>query len=279
MSMDNLCIDSFIKNLAKKAKETNLYEVGDYTNENGLLFCGKCDTPKECEISINGMTAKVSCLCKCKEEKEKQKKEQIEKENKQREIRHNTYKAFTTPKQKEIVFEKAEDIPQLKPAIRWADDFNHKIKGLLFFGSKGTGKTYLANCIANAVLNKGYSVKMTDFAEIGNQMQSTFKKDEYIENLNKYSLLIIDDLGIERKTDYMKEIAFNVINSRYIARLPLIVTTNLTLNELTKCEDVERARIYDRIIEMCLPVEFKGESFRIKKARKEFKQDREKWGF
>ena len=66
-------------------------------------------------------------------------------------------------------------------------------------------------------------------------------------------LLIIDDFGMERGTEYGLEQVYNVIDSRYRSRKPLIVTTNLTLEELQHPEDTAHARIYDRLLEMCSP--------------------------
>lgn len=81
-------------------------------------------------------------------------------------------------------------------------------------------------------------------------------------SLMRYSLLIIDDLGIERNTEYAKEQVYNIIDERYKAKLPLIVTTNLTLDELKDSKELAYRRIYDRVLSMCVPVSFQGESHR-----------------
>ncbi len=73
------------------------------------------------------------------------------------------------------------------------------------------------------------------------------------------ALLIIDDFGMERGTEYGLEQVYNVIDSRYRSRKPLIVTTNLTLEELQHLEDTAHARIYDRLLEMCSPLLYRGE--------------------
>ena len=64
-------------------------------------------------------------------------------------------------------------------------------------------------------------------------------------------LLIIDDFGMERGTEYGLEQVYNVIDSRYRSGKPLIVTTNLTLDSLQNPQDTAHARIYDRLLEMC----------------------------
>ncbi len=75
-------------------------------------------------------------------------------------------------------------------------------------------------------------------------------------------MLIIDDFGMERSTEYGLEQVYNVIDSRYHSKKPLIVTTNLTLEQMQRPEDTPHARIYDRLLEMCAPVRFTGENFR-----------------
>ena len=135
--------------------------------------------------------------------------------------------------------------------------------GLLFWGDVGTGKSFMAGCIANALLEKEYTVKMTNFSTIINDLFACDDKNEYIEALSKYSLLIIDDLGAERSTEYATENVFNVIDRRYRSGKPLIITTNLELAELLEEESVSRKRIYDRILEMCVPVKVCGASKRV----------------
>ena len=80
-------------------------------------------------------------------------------------------------------------------------------------------------------------------------------------------LLIIDDFGMERGTEYGLEQVYNVIDSRYRSGKPLIVTTNLILDELQHPQDTPHARIYDRLLEMCAPILFTGTNFRRQTAQ------------
>ena len=104
---------------------------------------------------------------------------------------------------------------------------------------------------------------MTNFALILNDLAASFEnRNEYISRLCRYPLLIIDDFGMERGTEYGLEQVFNVIDSRYRSGKPLIVTTNLTL------DDLPHSRIYDRLLSMCVPVRFTGENFRQETAQR-----------
>ena len=152
-------------------------------------------------------------------------------------------------------------------AEHWEDMFQKNI-GLLLFGDVGTGKSFLAGCIANALLEQDVPVLMTNFPTILNRMTGLFGSDcaDFLASLNAYDLLILDDLGAERGTEYALEQVFAVIDARYRSRKPLIVTTNLTLDALKHPDDLAHARIYDRILEICAPILFGGENLRVEKA-------------
>lgn len=148
---------------------------------------------------------------------------------------------------------------------KWSD-FASKNAGLVLWGDVGTGKTFFAACIANALVEQNVSVKMTNFSTILNDLFSESDKNKYLDRLNDHSLLIIDDLGIERGTEYALEQVYNVIDTRYKSGKPLIITTNLTLDELKYPTDIPHKRIYDRVLGMCVPVMFNGTNFRKEEA-------------
>lgn len=96
-----------------------------------------------------------------------------------------------------------------------------------------------------------------------NELNNNFSgRNEVVDRLCCYPLLIIDDFGMERGTEYALEQIYNIIDSRYRSRKPLIVTTNLTLDDIRHPQDTAHARIYDRLLEMCVPVSCIGVSFR-----------------
>ena len=71
----------------------------------------------------------------------------------------------------------------------------------------------------------------------------------------------------ENHTDYALEQVYNIIDSRYRSKRPLIITTNLTLDEIRHPQDVAHARIYDRVLEMCVPGSCFGTSIRKNTAQ------------
>lgn len=251
-------------------------EPEDYTGEDGLLYCGKCRTPKEAyfpadKVALFGRD-RHPAECDC-QRAQRMEREAAEQQRKHRDkVEELKRRGFTDPAMREWTF--ANDNgrnPQMKTArfyVEHWEDMKAGNIGYLLWGSVGTGKSYLAGCIANALMEKEISVRMTNFALILNDLAATFEgKNEYISNLCRYPLLILDDFGMERDTAYGLEQVYSVIDSRYRSRRPLIVTTNLTLQQIQNPTDTAYARIYDRLLEMCAPVRFTGGNFRRETAQ------------
>ena len=163
------------------------------------------------------------------------------------------------------------DVPQLDLARRYAEhweDMERENQGLLLWGSTGTGKTFAAACVANALVERLVTVRMTTLGQV---LLRLFGLDggarmEYLEDLVGCRLLILDDFGMERQTQYAQEQVYELINRRYLSGRPMIVTTNLTHQELTQTPELERRRIYDRVLERCVPVRFDGANQRQAQA-------------
>lgn len=263
---------SIIEGIAKASENTIPIIDGDYIDSEGLLCCGKCHTRKQTIIVLaNGKQLKPRCVCKCEQERmheEEEKRKANELEEKVKELRKM---GFPDAEMSRFTFENDDRSNEYisDVAKRYADNFTtmySKHKGLLLFGTVGTGKTYIAACIANALIDRGYTCLVTNFARLTNTINGMYDgKQEYIDGLDRFSLLVIDDLASERDTEYMNEIVTNIIDVRYRSGKPMIVTTNLTSEELKNPRDVRKQRIYSRLMEMCIPLEVKGTDRRKKK--------------
>ena len=235
-----------------------------YVGDDGLLRCSVCHRKVQAVIQIFGETRTVPCVCDCQRAEQKR----FEENQRQQEIERNKRICFAETNMASWTFDNDDrQNPKISDAMkRYADgfaEFRKQGKGLLLSGTFGTGKTYLAACIANELIDKGYSCRMANFPTLTNTLQGMFDgKQEFIRELTNYDLLVLDDLGAERKTEYMQETMFNIIDSLYRAGTPLIITTNLTFDEIKKPQNREYARIYDRIIERCFPIELNGLSRR-----------------
>lgn len=240
---------------------------GEYPAGDGLLHCQRCGEPIQCRVMFMGQEKVVRCICRCRKEAMEQERRDMETRN--RMLRIQRLKAVGI-QEKHLLdwrFETARDTPQLQMARRYVEHWEQvktKNLGLLFWGDVGTGKSFLAACIANALLDRQEPVLMTNFSKILNQMGGLYSDEryQYIASLSQFSLLIIDDLGIERNTEYALEQVYAVIDERYKSGLPLIVTTNLTIGEIRNPTDIAHARIYSRVLEMCTPVQITGDDRR-----------------
>lgn len=264
-------MEGFAKALSDLADSVEVKQAPEDYEKDGLLYCGKCNTAKQVQIVVCGRVMKPFCMCKCGEEEYKREQENIRETFRREEIKRNRSTGFLDLDMQGCTFacddrknEKISDI--CKRYVEHFQVMHRKGKGLMFYGGTGTGKSFMAACIANALIDEGHKCLVTNFPRIINELTGLFEgKQEYINDLNRYALLVIDDLAIERETEYTAEIIQNVIDSRYRANKPLIITTNLTIEEIMNPKDIRKQRLFSRLKEMCLPIELTGEDRRDKK--------------
>ncbi len=244
------------------------FNVDKAFEQNGHVYCRKCGERIDSE-PLKGMAGVRAIIyhrqCKCDREREEQRKA----EEKAMEIRRMKERCFETSRNlMNCSFERIDD-PKRKEVVvakNFVDEFESMYKdnvGLIFHGNAGSGKTYLAACIANRVIEKYMvSVKMRNIPEIVNDIETggfDIDKTEYYNRLANVRLLILDDFGIERHTEYVNEMVYQIINTRYEKKRPTIISTNIPIEVIMEGgADISKERIYSRIREMCIPVKVAG---------------------
>ena len=268
-----------IDNMQKENAGSSHPEAGDYKKD-GLLYCGHCDTPRQRKVNLLGKDYIFYKDCECRALE----RQLDEAEKKRREfkkiIQNRRNECFPDSKMQTWTFENddgsnAKYTAAMQRYVLNFEKFLKEGRGTILHGPVGTGKTYLAASTANALIDAGYPVIFTSLSRVASTLQSTWEKQEYIDHLASVPLVIIDDFGTERDTAYMKEIIFAVVNARYNAGLPLIVTTNKTMAEMINPEDLEEQRIYSRLLEICYPIEVTGRDKRRDKMKETYKPMRD----
>jgi len=251
----------------------------DYIGDDGFWHCGICKEAKERLYAVNNgditITKRMYRSCRCERERNRAKQEAEQKAEASKRIEGLRRASLMDAKFYEARFENHHETPynaeNMRLCRKYVDRFDEMLKihqGLLFYGNVGTGKSFAAACIANALMDKGIPAVMTSFVKLLDMADR--REDEILRRLESCKVVIFDDLGAERGTDYALERVFDIVDSRDRSNLPMIVTTNLTLKEMHEEVRERQARIYDRILGNCFPVQWTGPSWRKVQAKDRF---------
>lgn len=268
-------------NLLQPALSRDNTSEDDLVNEEGFRVCARCNEPKEAWFEVEGLIPKCvrPRMCKC----ERDKREAEENERKQKElflrIERFRNQGLTDEQYRTCTFAKDDKADEKASMFcekyvqnwEWVTQNN---AGILLWGDVGGGKTFLAACVANALIDKGIPATMTTIPKLVDAMTRNFNAERanVLNMVANVPLLILDDVGTERDTSFSNELAYEIVNVRYKAKKPLIVTTNLTMAAMKNAEDVTHRRIYDRIVEMCTPCRVTSSGRRQKAARSKMEQ-------
>lgn len=261
----------------KKAEARTPIKEGDFYID-GLLHCGTCRQPKQCRVKLFDEVRTVYCICKCRKDELEAEEREHERQQQILRVRKLRHMGFPEAEMHSWTFanDDGNNSKLSKIAMNYVENFEEmkkRGKGLLFYGTVGTGKTYAAACIANALIDRGVPCLVTNFARLVNTIHGMYDgKQDYIDGLNKFDLIVIDDLAAERDTEYMNEIVQNIIDCRYRAGLPTIITTNLSAEEIKNPADVRKARTYSRLLEMTIPIEVVGKDRRKEKLKHDYNE-------
>ena len=156
-------------------------------------------------------------------------------------------------------------VPKTKDAFEAARQFAQDPSDwLLFIGGYGCGKTHLAGAIANDALNKRVPLYFAVVPDLLDYLRATFDPnsdasyDERFDSIRNVPLLILDDLGTENSKPWAREKLYQIINHRYNAKLPTIITTN---NDLDSLDGRIRSRLCDR--QLCRTILIQADDYRM----------------
>lgn len=243
--------------IKEQAQNANPIKNGDYY-QNGLLYCGKCHTPKQAMIRqprIKGFEQgykpmPIICECRAAELETERKKQEayqrrlyryqvlgkigathtFEADDKGDEYATKVCKGYAA-----AFRESPENEPHRTPA-----------DGLLLCGNTGTGKTFLCHAILNAVADKGYTIMAATVGQFERKLWNG-DKAEIFSRVESVDLLLLDDLGAERASQYTQQIVYDLLDTRVSARKPMLITTNMTKTQILTPDNDESRRILSRV--------------------------------
>ena len=152
---------------------------------------------------------------------------------------------------------------------KWILDNNEF--GLLITGGCGCGKTMLSAIIANESIKRGRTVLFATVPDLLNNIKRKFNSEsgteDIVKSIKNVDVLVLDDFGVEKMTDWVAETLFTIINERYNNQRQTIITSNLTVQAMESNLNGEYSetgtRIISRIRSMCKRVEIKGKDWRV----------------
>jgi len=255
-------------------------KLQDLKKESGLVqtICNNCKEPQQKEITILGKKMIVPVLCSCKKKAMELKEQEEAVREKQEKLKHLFTNSLMDKKFINETFENWDftkgNEKMHNMGVNYCDKFQEVKKeglGFLIYGDPGNGKTFLSNCIANRLLNKMTPVICVSINGLLERIRDTYSKwgqeaeSGVLKALCMADLLIIDDLGTEQDTDWSKSRIYNIIDSRYRNGLPMIISTNKSIDQL---KTMYHERTIDRLLEICTPIHNEGKSIRKEEAKK-----------
>lgn len=236
-------------------------EDGDWRDESGKLVCGECGLYKEALAEAgDGRTLVEPVLHRHQlgrpEEDEAQRAARVA----------GNRRACFSGEFSELAactFESAADPDgwAFSQAEAFCSNFRgtrRSGEGLILHGPCGRGKTFLAACVCNRLLDAGFRCLFTSTRRIRSQVESRYGSAEaMLSALRRNDLVVLDDLFRDRDTEWGRELVFDVVDSLYASRVPVVVTTNVSKAALA-CPSPRDQPVVDRLKERCHAVEMSG---------------------
>ncbi len=141
-------------------------------------------------------------------------------------------------------------------------------EGLIFLGEPGRGKTHLAAAVAVTRIRRGKSVVFGTVPALLGTVKATYgdsattSEQQVVGLMTSCSLLVLDDLGKERPSEWVEEKLYEIIDTRYVRRLPIVITTNVGLEQIERRYAWNGEAIVSRLYQMCSGVKVDGQDWR-----------------
>lgn len=252
-----------------------LTKTGTTSHSEGVR-CEHCnEIVPPLEIEVLGNTRWVQPICKCEADIQKAELETYKNAQREREVRELFSISELGERFEESDFTNFDSRPGAETAEKiakyYANNFEEfGLESILLWGVPGNGKSHLAAAVHNQLRKQGKVVVFVSMPDLLNKIKATFNKgnneseQQILKALNICDLLIIDDIGAEKTSDWVQEIVFLIIDNRYRRNKPVMATSNLEPKQLAG--QIGR-RSYDRMVEMSQPIENKATSYRRQVAK------------
>jgi DNA replication protein DnaC len=254
----------------------NLIQANMTHSPSDIHICPYCqkEVPK-LELEILGKKRVVQPVCKCEAEKAEEPIKRAEERSREMELKrlfsiHDLGERFNESDFTNFIVRNGSE-KCFKIAKKYVEEFDSwEGESLMFWGEPGNGKSHLATAVANELTTKGKRVVFISMPDLLEKIKATFNKNsteseaDIMRGLQMCDLLIIDDIGAEKVSDWVQEVIFRIVDGRYKKVKPIMATSNLEPKELA--ERIGK-RAYDRLIEISQPIKNEATSYRREKAK------------
>ena len=246
----------------------------EYFGEDGKVYCKNCNTSRVAVYDARF----IRCKCQCQmekiekayeEERQAKIKEHLEK-LKEQSLLGERYKNFTFDSVEIINEEHQNIINRLKKYCEGFKEHNEGL-GIYLFGSNGSGKTLLTACMLDKLNSQFIECMFTNIHKIKEELLSSDPKRQkaFLNRVYTVPVLFLDDFATEvvkknGEDNWLQDVIYDVINTRYNNMLPIIYTSNCSLKQCLEERGVMQKTI-DRIFESTVQIKLDLPSYRLRK--------------
>lgn len=243
-------------------------------------YCPYCKrlVPKKTHKLLNGRLITVQPVCHCESEADDKVKREFEQRKRKSDIESKYSALENSPKYRKCSFDNFEvdnfNRKAFEHAKKYASEFHNISKDLFIYGKPGNGKSHLAAAVGNSLNSLETIVVFCTFTELIERIKGTFS-GEYGESeasimnaICSADLLILDDVGVEKATDFTIDVLFRIVERRTKHYRKTVFTSNYSAKELVtryskEIGSIEAQRVVGRIISNAAMVENTGKDRRF----------------